>query len=81
MVPHVRDVIADGNLVGFFDMIQGLEGTRTAIATLLQDTLHITYYLDGKASPFFALREGERAHPALSFRCISTPAPTFSRFR
>ncbi|TLF50762.1 hypothetical protein FEI13_08800 [Halomonas urmiana] len=77
----MRDVSVQGSLVGFFDMIQGLEGTRTAIATLLQDTLHITYYLDGKASPFFALSEGVRAHPALSLRCISTPAPTFSRFR
>nr|WP_216645079.1 iron-containing redox enzyme family protein [Halomonas sp. THAF5a] len=33
MVSHVRDVIAHGNPVGFFGMVQVLEGTSTAIAT------------------------------------------------
>ncbi|MEQ6887362.1 AMP-binding protein [Halomonas sp. CS7] len=33
MVSHVRDVIDHGNPVGFFGMVQVLEGTSTAIAT------------------------------------------------
>ena len=49
MVSHVRDVIAHGNPVGFFGMVQVLEGTSTAIATRAAEGLQASLGLPDDA--------------------------------
>lgn len=49
MVSHVRDVIEHGNPVGFFGMVQVLEGTSTAIATRAAEGLQASLGLPDDA--------------------------------
>ncbi|WP_280547003.1 MULTISPECIES: iron-containing redox enzyme family protein [unclassified Halomonas] len=49
MVSHVRDVIEHGNPVGFFGMVQVLEGTSTALATQAAEGLQASLGLPDDA--------------------------------
>ncbi|XKE45326.1 iron-containing redox enzyme family protein [Halomonas organivorans] len=49
MVAYVRDRIAHGNPVGFFGMVQVLEGTSTAVATQAADRLQASLGLPDDA--------------------------------